>query len=911
MKHKLKQFGWMACAGGWLFAGAALLLGFSAWALTLDFSMLGSRFEYAMNRREFLPWHMIHAILSLALAFGVGRWLQPKQMLRFWWAPVAFLMIIAATPTFRFTGDIIYLLRHSPGWALAIFAVMAGLRFALPAWSNTDVISEPPTPRLKRAGFAVYLAVLLFAAIFSAAASRHTFALSLVLFGTIGLTTFVVLRGWRRWVGMAMTSGILGCLWVVAADARAERVAGMLQGNSLYLFQALQSLLAIHEGGLTGFTAHPVFVPESTTDFMFARVCMGGGLVAGLVLLVVTGMLLISAWWLVARQHDPRLRTVAASIAALWSVCALAHVAINVVWWPTMGIAFPFLSLGRIFLLMHAILLGVMISIARSAGDKTDKHAWPARGPVTVVQAGILVLLALFAVRLGWIVFGDHSMRHQRQTELARMEAREQEQNISVRGRILDVHGRVLAQHGERHYVCADPQALAESPDRHLYADMLRMIGLDAEVFEQRTADTGRRYVRLTIVPETTAEAVRRMNLRGIFIDSHPSRDYPIETPLTHIAGFVNTEMVGASGVEQARHAMLAEGRDVRLTLDADLQQAVQSIAGQVQAREVQIVVVNPRTGAIRAAAQTPATHAAVSPKADPRALTWRSNMDAFEPGGLVQPLLMASALDLGVLDTDTRMNTENGSWTYHGIPMRDPHPFAEMSPEEILIRGANIGMAKIGIEMGTNALHEAFVTWGLDTPAATHVPGAGSGILPHPGRWSKIEITRLPIGHSLACTLMQLVRAYTAFFNDGRLVEPYLIEDEMHTDTNARSAPVSATSASQVRGMLERVVAEGTGRKADIEGVTVFGKTAVVQKAVPGGYAEDRFQTAFIGGFMGANGEPVLIAVWLDEPASTDHDRHAAAGLLFSEVATLVGTHATEQHTGPCERQKMISPPN
>jgi cell division protein FtsI (penicillin-binding protein 3) len=385
-------------------------------------------------------------------------------------------------------------------------------------------------------------------------------------------------------------------------------------------------------------------------------------------------------------------------------------------------------------------------------------------------------------------------------------------------------------------------------------------------------------------VAKTTAEAVKRMNIRGIFIDTQPSRDYPLETPLTHIAGFVNTEGTGGSGVEQARHRHLESGQDVRLTLDADVQAAVQALAEKTPAAQVQIVAMNPRTGAILAAAQTPATHAANSPTADPRARTWRSNMDVFEPGGVISPLITAAAFDMGVVKIDTPINTENGVWTVHGIPLRDPQPYAEMTPAEILIKGCNIGMAKIGVEMGTNALHEAIINWGFNAPAATCIPGAGAGTLHPPGHWDGIAITRLPIGHGMACTLMQLMRAYTAFFNDGRMVEPYIIEDGKRDGAPAQPSPVSAGAAALVRGMMERVVVEGTGQAAALEGVAVFGKTAVVQKAISGGYAEDRFQTAFIGGFEREGAEAVLIAVWLDEPVREGESNPAVA--VFKTVA-------------------------
>ena len=910
-----KQEGVKTSVFEWAIPGClALLLGLSVWVLAVEYPR-PYPLEGVLNRPELAVRQGLLGLMALALAIGLGRFLAIRQVLRLWWVPLPLLgLLLIAIPVTSWAGWASIVKgtawwHRSPGWIISMLVTISGLMFALPRLVRPAVKpGAGDCPRASEApGMAAFAGTLLYAAAWPTL-SDYSFVMLFVLFGIIGLSVFAVLQGSRRWAGLFVTASIWSLVLTASALMSSRLVTRLYSRHVNDYFQGYQAQSAIHAGGWTGSRIHPPFVPEWNTDFIVSRICNVFGLMGGILLLVLVVLLLTLVWRIVARQSRPESRVLAAGCAAVLTVRTLLHIAINTGLWPLMPMPSPFLSYGPVFLLFDGMVLGVLLALGRddlegrttwksSLQEGTEKefmegralsrpelHPSLSRWPVTLIQVGIVALLVLVTVRLCWLVNGEHSIRQRRLELLQSIEARLQEKNKPVRGRILDVHGRVLAQHGQRNYVCADPQVLAESPDRHLHADLLRLIGLDAEEFARRTSDTNRRYARLATVPTTTAEAVRRMNLRGIFIDSQPSRDYLQETPLTHIAGFVTMDGMGGSGVEQSRDRQLVAGTDVRITLDAELQAAVQAIAAETHAAQVQIVVMNPRTGAVLAAAQVPATHAGDSPSADPLARTWRSNMDVFEPGGLISPLIAAAAFDMGVVKIDTPINTENGVWTVHGIPLRDPQPYTEMTPAEILIKGCNIGMAKIGVGMGTNALHEAMVHWGFNAPAATCIPGAGSGTLHPPGRWDGIAITRLPIGHGMACTLMQLMRAYTAFFNDGRMVEPYIIEDGKRGGASARPSPVSAGAAALVRGMLERVVVEGTGQAAALEGVAVFGKTAVVQKAISGGYAEDRFQTAFIGGFERDGSEPVLIAVWLDEPVRDGESNPAVA--VFKTVA-------------------------
>lgn len=525
------------------------------------------------------------------------------------------------------------------------------------------------------------------------------------------------------------------------------------------------------------------------------------------------------------------------------------------------------------FLLFCGLLLGLLISLGRQEADPSIPRPppWP-----SLIGPSIAALFLLLAVlRLGDLIIDPPSfVLRMREIQLERVAAQKPEKQQRTRGRILDVNGEILAMNGVDTILCADPSLLADSPERDLIPEIARLADLEEDYILRRIADPQRKYVRLRKrLPPEIGRKIQEIASQGLFLDRLPARDYPFATPLAHLVGIVRRDLSGLSGgagIELAKNQILQAGNDVRLTLDIGLQTTIQQLAQDAAEKtcseQVQIIVINPKTGAIRAAAQVPAIHGNQPMEEGHFPLSWRAVLDVFEPGGLIKPLVLASALDDGTISPDATIHTENGRWVHRGVPLRDAHPSAVLSPEEIIVRSSNIGMAKIGLRMGEKALFDAFQSWKLTEKAsAGGLGGATRGLLYEPNRWSQISITRIPIGHECAFSLLQVLRAYTAFFNEGKIVEPHLFE----TDTDPEPiAAIRPETAREVRRILVQVVLKGTGKNAQIEGFTTFGKTAVVQKPLPNGrgYCPDTLQASFIGGLETPAGS-YLIAVWLDEP--------------------------------------------
>lgn len=833
-----------------------------------------------------------YGLLALTLAWGIGRFSRHRTLLRFWYVfPALLFLVMIAAPISVWAGRAYLVYGHgwwtrSTGHIVFLLALLFSLSVALPRFA-----------RKERGGLSALVGCLLLSALLPFFFLKSAGMLC-VGFAVVGLTCFVVLPPKRlalTLLGFVPVLSGTACLWYLLNPGAVQRFFA-LSLDSSHHFQLLQAFVSVQAGGLIGHTTAPVWIPEWHTDFLFARLCNAGGMAAGIAALLVTGLLLFLAWRITARQTDLTTRTLAAGCAAALTAPALLHIAVNLGLFPTMALHFPFFSYSPRLLLLDGLLLGLLLSVQREtqadtaaeAREITVNTSSPSRWPTTLIQAGVVLLLVLFALRLGVLVFQTPSLR----SGYTPVSERQKE---PVRGRILDVNGRVLAKTCEMLIACADPKLLANSDEGSRYPEIARLIGMEEQAIRVLVASNiSRRYLRLKkgLTPEA-ADAIRRLKLKTFFIDSMPARDYPFDTPLAHVVGCAGSaeDYRGLSGIEVAWDKLLKEGGDVRLTLDINMQAAIQKTAEAAvtatRTKRAQIIVIDPRTGTIRAAAQAPALHGRGPYPDNCEILRWGATGEVFEPGGLLKPLVAAAALERGTITTESRINCEQGVWTYKGLPLRDPSPQGELTPAEILQKSSNIGMAKIGLLLGEGSLYEAVVGWGMTQRCSAGLNTSELGLLHTTNHWSKLEVTRLPIGHGCAVTLLQLLRAYSALFNDGRMVEPTLIAaTRTAPSTDWHPSPVTAPK-SVIRP--ETAAWLRTTLKKDLgEGLSTIGQPAIVQKTLKNdtGYDPTLVLTAFIGS-LDLNGTPHLIAVWLDEP-TRDTDPNPAVG-VFIKAAQVI----------------------
>lgn len=512
------------------------------------------------------------------------------------------------------------------------------------------------------------------------------------------------------------------------------------------------------------------------------------------------------------------------------------------------------------------------------------------------------------------------------------------------RGVIQDVHGEPLAQNEPVRTVIADGTLIK---DREALADILApALGLpQPQLLEKLGRETYSKTQKKKLpspyivlkkeVPESVVAGIQEelsaRKMRGVFFEQETTRVYPNGHMLCHVLGYVNGLNVGVDGVENTMEQFLRghdgfryterdrtgkeivpyrgqekdarNGCNLRLTIDMGLQNIVEqeldAAIKQFRPKSATVILMQPKTGAILALANRPNFNLNVQDKVPLDHRRNRALSDMVEPGSTFKIVTAAAALTERIVRPTTLINCENGFMA--SCKLRDHHPYGDLSVNDILVKSSNIGVAKLAIQMGDQKFYEYVRRFGFGERSGVNLPGEISGIIHPPHRWSKISITRMPMGQEVAATPLQVATAMCAIANGGHLMMPQIVQDILDEDGRVithfapqevrRVASQDATNA--VRNALVEVVSpKGTAALARVAGFRVAGKTGTAQKydektRLP---SHEKYVVSFLG-FMPAE-EPAFVAlVLLDEAQAKPGQNYG--GLVAAPIFSRIGEKA------------------
>ncbi len=374
---------------------------------------------------------------------------------------------------------------------------------------------------------------------------------------------------------------------------------------------------------------------------------------------------------------------------------------------------------------------------------------------------------------------------------------------------------------------------------------------------------------------------------------------------LRGVVGWRNTEMAAKRELVSFREQDIEAhpGRNVILSLDAGIQHIVEAELEEAMAKHTPIsasaLVVRPRTGEILAMATLPSFDPNDLTGTEPAQRRNRVIADLAEPGSTFKIVVISGALNDGTTSLEEKFDCENGVFVFAGKKLHDHERYGVLSVEEIITHSSNIGAAKVGIKMGSERLYQYMRDFGFGTKTGVPLGGEVTGLVYPVNKWTKLSISRIPMGHEVAVTPLQMVMAMCAVANNGRLMRPMLV-DRLEDQSGAvlfKNYPqvvrqvVSESAAKLMVQALKTVVStNGTGRKAILEHYTSAGKTGTAQKIVGGTYRRDKHFSSFIG-FFPADSPEVCVAVFLDEPKNGYYGGEAAAP-IFRDIAERVGKY-------------------
>jgi len=425
-------------------------------------------------------------------------------------------------------------------------------------------------------------------------------------------------------------------------------------------------------------------------------------------------------------------------------------------------------------------------------------------------------------------------------------------------------------------------------------------------------------------------EKLRAQNLRGIYFERDTTRIYPNASMLCHVIGFTDFEHRGIQGVEASMEEYLhgqdgyrfiehnragqeivlyrgqerapRDGYQVHLTVDLNLQNIVENeidaAVREYSPQKATIILMRPQTGEILAMANRPNFDLNERSEAKPEQMKNRAIIDMMEPGSTFKIVSAAAALNEKKVRPDSTIFCENGLWNFGGKPLHDHKAYGELSVQDILVKSSNIGAAKLALSIGEQKFYEYIRRFGFGDRTGVELPGEIPGVIRPPQSWSKISITRIPMGHEVGVTPLQMTVAMATIANGGKLVTPRIVKS-ITTEDGKTITTFSATvlrqvispeTAAQVGNALRGVVSDrGTAAAAAVPGFTISGKTGTAQKVDPhGGYEHGKYVVSFCGYLPSDHPEFVGIVV-LDDAKTTNPELNyggLVAGPIFGRIA-------------------------
>ncbi len=561
-------------------------------------------------------------------------------------------------------------------------------------------------------------------------------------------------------------------------------------------------------------------------------------------------------------------------------------------------------------------------------------------------RSRILVIFLVFGIFVAWIGVQTTRVQIVRSDELSdeAVANRLSTQSVpSQRGDILDANGIRLATNQPSARVWAIRPQIEDVPA--LAAVLAPILGQTTTELMDLMNQPDLEWVSIArqVAPDVL-ETLTALNLPGIYLEPVPGRVYPSGSFAAHIIGFTNIDHIGNYGIEGfydqtigGQTGTLAgerdgagniialsastwnppvDGADIVLTIDTGVQRLVENVLRETiveyGAASGTIIVQNPSTGAILGMASWPVFDPnQYSNQTDVSVFTNPAISENYEPGSTFKAIVMAIGIDDGVVTPDTVHNDAPG---YLEVPDNPPITnndgavFGDETMTEVLEHSSNLGAIFVAEQIGAERMYRRFQEFGIGKKTGVDLQGEEQGLLTKPWErdWNNTLFYTNAFGQGVAVTPLQLVNAYSAIVNGGKLMRPYVVSEERwpdgtiveHEPTVSREV-ISEQSSATLREMLYSVAENGSGIYAQVPGYKIGAKTGTAQ--IPdgeGGYLEDS-TTASVLGFGPVDNPQFSVLVKIDDPVESPWGMTVAGpalGKVLAELFLLYGISPTEE---------------
>ena len=411
-------------------------------------------------------------------------------------------------------------------------------------------------------------------------------------------------------------------------------------------------------------------------------------------------------------------------------------------------------------------------------------------------------------------------------------------------------------------------------------------------------------------VSTNISDQIKLLNIAKLDFKREYKRSYPAGEIISQLLGLTNIDEEGKEGVELQYDASLRgipgvkrilkdkhnrhienikiikspkSGTDLTLSIDLRLQhiahRALERAIIENKAYSGSVILVDAPRGEILAIANYPSYDNNETFSLNPDSMRNRAIIDMYEPGSSIKPFILARAVDSGLYNLASLIDTSPvniGSRT-----IRDTRELGEVDLATVLMRSSNAGMSRIGLSLESDALWEMMSDFGFGSYVTDGFPGESRGRLHHHTEWGEIGKATMSYGYGITVTPIQLAQAYSVIANNG-LYTPLSLRKGLF---NERKRVINEDTAKTLLSMLEKVVEDGTSKKATVNGYRVGGKSGTAWKTSgAGGYSTDRYRSIFAG--IAPIDDPRLVAVvFIEEPTGEFYYGGDVAAPVFSEI--------------------------
>jgi cell division protein FtsI (penicillin-binding protein 3) len=333
--------------------------------------------------------------------------------------------------------------------------------------------------------------------------------------------------------------------------------------------------------------------------------------------------------------------------------------------------------------------------------------------------------------------------------------------------------------------------------------------------------------------------------------------------------------------------SQLEMGQDLQLSIDSRIQarayEALKAAVMKHKAKSGSLVIIDVETGEVLSLISQPSYNPNLFKTRLPKYTRNSAFVDSFEPGSTAKPITVASALEAGVVNTNTKINTSPGRIKVNGFWVKDSKNYGNLSVSEVLKKSSNVGVTKLAKMMQDEDFLHAFYQVGFGQPTSVGFPGESAGRFSIRDNWSDIEKASVSYGYGFSVTPVQLAQAYAVLGAHGVKRPLSLLKKK---DVEMGEQVLSKRVSQRVIAMMETVVSEGgTGTKAKVEGYRIAGKTGTTRKAKRGGYSDE--YAVFFAGVAPVSNPKIAMVVFVDEPKGEEFYGGQVAAPVFAKVAS------------------------